>query len=101
MIPRKKWGEILENIDKFTIIDVRPPVQFGMIRIKNSKNILINDLCNHIEDIKKYENVVVVCKRGISSLKACNLLLENGIACHSIDGGLDEYIKKYKNMTNF
>jgi adenylyltransferase and sulfurtransferase len=96
-IPRKQWNEIIENIDLFTIIDVRSHDQYRMLRIRNSKNIPLADLINRIEDIKKNKNVAILCKKGISSLKGCKILQENGIESFSIDGGIDEYSNKYKN----
>lgn len=87
------WEEALKN--NYTIIDVRKNINFKMFRIKNSINIPLNEIQNRINEIKKYENIALVCKRGISSIEGCVILKNFLVNSVSIKGGMDEYIDKY------
>jgi len=67
------------------VIDVRTPAEFNEGHLPQSVNIPLNELTNHIEELKKMANIVVCCASGIRSKKAAGILLQNGISSH--DGG--------------
>ncbi|EEQ82131.1 hypothetical protein NCER_101207 [Vairimorpha ceranae BRL01] len=90
-IPRITWCKILKNFDNFFIIDVRSNIHFRMFRIKGSINIQINDLKDNIHLIDRTKKIVILCKRGISSLRAAKVLIDSGLECFSLEGGLDKY----------
>ena len=54
-------------------------------------------LCNYLlENLRKIKDpIYFICRRGIASVSATNLLLENGFRdVWNIDGGLTEWKKK-------
>ncbi|ADM11261.1 molybdopterin and thiamine biosynthesis E1-like protein [Encephalitozoon intestinalis ATCC 50506] len=84
------WEDILNNLDSYLLIDVRPPIQHEMFRIKGSVSIPLADLPDKIGDIEASgKKIGVVCKRGISSRKGAWILNMNGIEAFSVNGGVD------------
>jgi len=62
-----------------TIIDVRTPEEYALGHAKNSMNIPLQELQEHIEDLKKiHGKIVVCCASGIRSSKAYRILQQNG-----------------------
>ena len=61
------------------IIDVRRPDEFDKEHAEESINIPLNEIENHLDEIKKMTNPVVVCGGGSRHVKAFELLKEKGI----------------------
>ncbi|HLK29696.1 MAG TPA: rhodanese-like domain-containing protein [Puia sp.] len=62
-----------------TIIDVRTPDEYALGHAKNSMNIPLQELYEHIEDLKKIQGeIVVCCASGVRSAKAYRILQQNG-----------------------
>ncbi|WUR02413.1 adenylyltransferase and sulfurtransferase (MOCS3) [Vairimorpha necatrix] len=94
-IKKIQWTDVLANFDNFFIIDVRNTIHYNMLRIKNSINIPFLDLKNNLNFVNSEKTVLVLCKRGITSLKGAKILQDEGIECFSIEGGIDKYEKLY------
>lgn len=61
--------------EQFTLIDVREIFEYQVSHIENSINIPLSSL---LTDIKKYQlkkQVIMICRAGIRSRHACELLL--------------------------
>ncbi|EQB61387.1 adenylyltransferase and sulfurtransferase mocs3-like protein [Vairimorpha apis BRL 01] len=87
------WDEALKK--NYTIIDIRKNINFRMLRVKDSINIPLSELKDNILKIKKFNNVALVCKSGISSLQGCMILQNKQINSVSIKGGINEFIYQY------
>jgi len=62
-----------------TIIDVRMPEEYALGHAKNSMNIPLQELNDHMEELKKiHGEIVVCCASGMRSAKAYRILQQNG-----------------------
>ncbi|HQU55905.1 MAG: rhodanese-like domain-containing protein [Chitinophagaceae bacterium] len=62
------------------IIDVRTKAEFQQGHIKESVNIPLNNLSNHVTKLKKETPIIVCCASGMRSSSAKSLLKSNGFA---------------------
>lgn len=73
-------------------IDVRTPGEFKGNHIKGFKNIPLNDLPRRLQELKKDQEVLVICQSGMRSSKASQLLKKNGFEqVINIRGGVSSY----------
>lgn len=64
------------------IIDVRRPDEFQKGHAEGSRNIPLQEMEAHLDEIKKMPKpVIVVCGGGTRSVKAFELLQAKGILC--------------------
>ncbi len=62
-----------------TVIDVRTPEEYAFGHAKNSMNIPLQELNEHIEELKKINGeILVCCASGVRSAKAYRILQQNG-----------------------
>jgi len=82
-----KDQKIKEYLDKNAILlDVRTVREFNANALPNSKNIPLQDLHNHVENLKqKKKPFIVYCESGVRSAKAAKFLNLNNI--DAINGG--------------
>lgn len=89
------WAEILMNLSKYAIIDIRAPEHYKMFRVKESVNIPYAELNGNLKKIQNIgKKVVVSCYKGVSSIEASKFLNTNGVEAYSSQGGIEEF-KKY------
>jgi phage shock protein E len=69
-----------------TIIDVRTPGEFAMGNVDGSINIPLNTIPEHIEELKKYDQIVLCCASGGRSNTAYQYLQQQGFT-NIADGG--------------
>lgn len=91
----KEFEKIIsEGGGNVVFIDVRTPGEYRACHIKGLKNIPIDLLANHIEDLKKYDTVYVSCGSGMRSQKGCEALKASGLRnIVNVAGGLAEWQK--------
>lgn len=78
--------ELQEALKKGTIIDVRSYHEFNAGSVVDAKNFPLNELSEHIEELKSFaEPLVLCCASGNKSGMATNLLINEGMNC--INGG--------------
>ena len=73
-------------------IDVRTPGEFKGNRIKEFKNIPLNELPGRVGELDKDKETYVICQSGMRSSKAASILSKNGFN-HVINvrGGMGSY----------
>lgn len=76
-------AELLKS--ETTVIDVRTPAEYIEGHLKGSINIPLDDIPQHLSDLKNHTGVIVCCASGFRSNKAAGILKQNGIECR--DGG--------------
>ena len=77
-----------------TIVDVRTREEFEGGHIINSINIPLQEIMNHIEDIKSMESpIIFCCASGVRSEHAANYFNNIGITCEN-GGGWSSLEKK-------
>lgn len=73
-----------------TIIDVRTPVEFRAGHVPGSINIPLNEIQQHVEEIKSmHQPIVLCCASGNRSGLATNILVRHGIPCENGGSWID------------
>ena len=73
-------------------IDVRTPAEFKANRIKEFKNIPLNELPARTGELDKSKQTVVICLSGMRSSKAASILRKNGFEkLINVRGGMGSY----------
>lgn len=83
--------DILEKdqTNNLVLVDVRTPLENKEVRIPQAKNIPLDQLEQHKDELKTYSTVFVHCRSGGRSSKACQKLKEMGIEnVVNITGGI-------------
>lgn len=82
-----KKHQVQELLDKGAIIlDVRTQKEWDNGHIENAKHIPIDDLQNHVEELKNLDKpIITCCASGVRSAKAAEFLNLNNIV--STNGG--------------
>ncbi len=78
------------------ILDVRRPEEFAEGHIPKARNIPLDQLENHIEELKKLKQIYIHCKRGGRAKTAFESLKKAGLTnlvC-VFDAGMDLWIEK-------
>jgi cysteine synthase/rhodanese-related sulfurtransferase len=86
-------ADLSEMIDAgdTAIVDVRTPVEFDQVRLKNTVNIPLNSLKANAEGLPedRTKNVVMICASGARSLSGMLVMKSLGYQkVHNLDGGL-------------
>lgn len=77
-IEPKALQEKLKGAVKPFLLDVREEHEFKICHIAGSTLIPLMTLFNRVDDVPKDKDVVVICRTGNRSGKACDYLLEQG-----------------------
>jgi adenylyltransferase/sulfurtransferase len=76
----------MDRGDSFVLVDVREPHEYQICRIPGSKLIPLGEIPKRINELDSADEIVVHCKMGGRSAKACDFLRQSGF-------------KKVKNLT--
>lgn len=77
------------------ILDVRSPLEFASGHVLGAKNIPLDRVMNHAEELKRFETVYVHCAAGVRSDTACQILESLGLTnlvCID-DGGFADWLQ--------
>jgi len=73
-----------------TIIDVRSPEEYNSGHVENSINIPLQEIKDHVEEIKSFtQPLVLCCASGARSGQATAFLKSEGIACSNGGSWID------------
>lgn len=73
-------------------IDVRTPAEFKGNHIKEFKNIPLHQLAEKSAQLSKDKEVVVICRSGMRSSKACKILKKQGFKqITNVKGGMSAW----------
>ncbi len=78
------------------IIDVRTTEEYGAGHLQQSINIPLQILPDSVESLKKFENIILICRSGNRSGKAKMLLEEKGFKNVYNGGGWETFQKEIK-----
>ncbi len=79
----------LDSGEKFTLIDVREPNEFAICRIPGAKLVPLSEFTQHLGEFDKNEELVLHCKAGVRSAKACGILRQAGFTnVTNVAGGI-------------
>lgn len=86
----------LYKINK-NIIDIRSIESYNNNHIPNAINIPFEKLiANPIEYLSRNQIYYIYCKRGITSIKTCEILIKQGFNVININGGYEEWLLNQK-----
>jgi hypothetical protein len=76
----KLFGEKIKTEVNFVLLDVRTPAEVAQGSIKGSQNIDVSaaDFKEKIAVLDKDKTYLVYCRSGARSVRACNIMSENG-----------------------
>ncbi len=83
-----------DNNETFTLLDVREEFEFHISNI-DGRLIPLDQLSDRLDELEKEKEVVVMCRTGGRSAKACELLTENGFKnVSNLKGGVNAWAKE-------
>jgi len=84
--------ELKEKIDRgdnFVLIDVREPHEYKICSIQGAKLIPLGEFPQHVGEFDKEADIVIHCRSGMRSAKACAVLRQNGFQhVRNVVGGI-------------
>lgn len=63
-------AQVLKEDSGTVLVDVRTPSEVAEVSISSAKNIPLDQLSSQIEELKKYSNVLFICRSGGRSMSA-------------------------------
>ncbi|WP_202214140.1 molybdopterin-synthase adenylyltransferase MoeB [Methylacidimicrobium sp. AP8] len=94
-LPELSVQELKRRLDQmadFDLIDVREPHEQQIARIPGAKMIPLSEFPRRMHELDPSREIVVHCKAGIRSAKACRLLLDAGFRkVQNLAGGIDAW----------
>jgi len=91
MIEMKKHYDSLQKNE--LILDVRTPGEYANGHVAGSKNIPVDRVMNHADELKNYETIYIYCAAGMRSQTATHILDTLGLknlVCVD-DGGFEDW----------
>lgn len=96
-----QWKEIDDIVSNGgTLIDVRNPIELEQGFIEGSKNIPLDDLRDHLDELSKDKTVYVNCQAGLRGYIATRILQEHEFTVKNLDGGWKTYASVYGHHNN-
>jgi sulfur-carrier protein adenylyltransferase/sulfurtransferase len=79
----------LDRGDDFVFIDVREPHEYQIAKIPGTKLIPLGEVAKHLDEFDKNADIVIHCKSGMRSAKACGIFRGAGFEhVRNMKGGI-------------
>ena len=87
------WNEVedLPCDGSATLLDVRTEGEYRRGHLNGFRNIPLDDLREHLDELDRSKPVYVNCQTGLRSYLACRLLTQYGFTCAHLSGGYSFY----------
>ena len=87
------WNEIedLPCDGSATLLDVRTEGEYRRGHLNGFRNLPLDDLREHLDELDRGKPVYVNCQTGLRSYLACRLLTQYGFTCAHLSGGYSFY----------
>ena len=87
------WNEVedLPCDGRATLLDVRTAWEYQRGHLDGFRNIPLDDLREHLDELDRDKPVYVNCQTGLRSYLACRLLTQYGFSCSHLSGGYSFY----------
>ena len=87
------WNEVedLPCDGSATLLDVRTEGEYRRGHLNGFRNIPLDDLREHLDELDQGKPVYVNCQTGLRSYLACRLLTQYGFTCANLSGGYSFY----------
>jgi molybdopterin/thiamine biosynthesis adenylyltransferase/rhodanese-related sulfurtransferase/molybdopterin converting factor small subunit len=80
---------MLDRGDRFVLIDVREPHEYKICNIPAAKLIPLGEVAQRLHELNKNADIVIHCKSGMRSAKACGILKQAGFPhVRNMKGGI-------------
>ena len=73
------------------LLDVRTEGEYRRGHLNGFRNIPLDDLREHLDELERDKPVYVNCQTGLRSYLACRLLTQYGFSCSHLSGGYSFY----------
>ncbi len=84
--------EILYNKNGTRLIDVREEWEYKIARIEDSELMPLSNFMKHIGELKKDDELIFYCHRGVRSANVCNYLASQGFKnLINLKGGIEAW----------
>lgn len=81
--------EKLDRGDNFVLLDVREPHEYKIAKIPGAKLIPLGEVAQHLGEFDKNADIVIHCKSGMRSAKACGIFRQAGFQhVRNMKGGI-------------
>ena len=89
----KEFEAIIKEMPKNVLfLDVRTPGEYKACHINGLKNIPLDQLSTHVNELKKYDTIYISCGTGMRSGKGCIALSSLGLTnVVNVQGGLEAW----------
>lgn len=74
-----------------TLLDVRTEGEYRRGHLNGFRNIPLDDLREHLDELERDKPIYVNCQTGLRSYLACRLLTQYGFSCAHLSGGCSFY----------
>ena len=74
-----------------TLLDVRTESEYRRGHLNGFRNIPLDDLREHLDELDRGKPVYVNCQTGLRSYLACRILTQYGFTCAHLSGGYSFY----------
>ena len=82
----------IESGENFRLIDVREPAEFALAVIETAELRPMSEFETWLNDLRRDDEIVVMCHHGVRSAAVCRYLLEQGFEkVWNLDGGIDAW----------
>lgn len=87
------WNDVegLPHNGSVMLLDVRNVGEYQRGHLDGFKNIPLDNLREHLEEMDKSKPVYVCCQTGLRSYIACRILAQHGFTCFNLSGGYSFY----------
>ena len=75
--------------ESLSVLDVREVEEFEALHLEGAHNFPLSQLADTYKQLDKDNLYYVICKSGIRSVRACQLLAEQGYEVVNVQGGMD------------
>jgi len=84
------------------MLDVRSGEEFAAARIPASRHIPLSEVGTRLSELEAFREqpIVVSCRSGSRSARACSLLRKNGFEAYSLRGGLLAWARSGRRIDN-
>lgn len=86
--------ELYKNLDKYYILDTRPPSEWRTGRIAQAQRIELTELMHSLSNLPKDKPIALVCRSGNRSSSAASLLRNKGyLDATNVKGGMQAWVQ--------
>ena len=87
------WNDVegLPHDGNAVLLDVRTVGEYQRGHLDDFRNIPLDNLREHLEELDKSKPVYVCCQTGLRSYIACRILTQHGFTCFNLSGGYSFY----------